>query len=63
MRASVAITAIDQIPPTRQRKIICRLCGQEFDRWERRSDPESPRRSGVWALIAHQIEAHKDGQA
>lgn len=58
MRTSVAIIAADAIPPTRQRKIVCKLCGQQFDRWERRSDPEQPRRSGMWALIAHQIEDH-----
>ena len=60
MRTSVAITTLDRMPSQRDKTIICKLCGAEFPRWMKRINVDDPRRSGMWLLIAHQMDTHGD---
>ena len=54
------ITCIERIPPPKGGQIICKKCGAEFPRWMKRANVDDPRRSGMWLLIAHQMDTHGD---
>ena len=59
LRTSIDLVALGSIPHPKARTIACRLCGHEVPRWIRSSDPETPKTSGIWLLIDHQIQAHR----
>lgn len=55
-RTSVDLVTLGGIPSPRAKTIACRLCGHEVPRWQRHATVG--RTSGMWLLIAHQLEAH-----
>ena len=58
MKTTVAITTVERIPSPRDKTIACRLCGHEVARWLPK--PGGGRTSGMWLMLAHQMDCHRE---